>query len=93
MNYVLDTNVISELIARQPNQTVVDWRASRRFPACGSVVLFILRVVQFPLAERKLHYTIESSTALPKANGCLMYAPESWVNMQEDFVDRVIMLL
>jgi len=25
MNYVLDTNVISELIARQPNQTVVDW--------------------------------------------------------------------
>jgi toxin FitB len=25
MNYVLDTNVISELIARQPNQNVVDW--------------------------------------------------------------------
>lgn len=25
MNYVLDTNVISELIARQPNRTVVDW--------------------------------------------------------------------
>jgi len=25
MNYVLDTNVISELIAPQPNQTVVDW--------------------------------------------------------------------
>lgn len=25
MNYVLDTNVISELIARQPNQKVVEW--------------------------------------------------------------------
>ena len=25
MNYVLDTNVISELIARQPNQKIVDW--------------------------------------------------------------------
>ena len=25
MNYLLDTNVISELIARAPNQTVVDW--------------------------------------------------------------------
>lgn len=25
MNYVLDTNVISELIARQPNQHVVNW--------------------------------------------------------------------
>ena len=25
MNYVLDTNVISELIAKQPNQAVVDW--------------------------------------------------------------------
>jgi len=25
MNYVLDTNVISELIARQPNTQVVEW--------------------------------------------------------------------
>jgi toxin FitB len=25
MNYVLDTNVISELVARQPNQNVIDW--------------------------------------------------------------------
>jgi predicted nucleic acid-binding protein len=25
MNYLLDTNVISELIAREPNQKVVDW--------------------------------------------------------------------
>ena len=25
MNYVLDTNVISELIARSPNQQVIDW--------------------------------------------------------------------
>ncbi len=25
MNYLLDTNVISELIAREPNQNVVDW--------------------------------------------------------------------
>jgi toxin FitB len=25
MNYLLDTNVISELIAKQPNQKVVDW--------------------------------------------------------------------
>src|SRR5262245_25902421 len=25
MNYLLDTNVISELIARQPNQKVLDW--------------------------------------------------------------------
>jgi toxin FitB len=25
MNYVLDTNVISELVARQPSQHVVDW--------------------------------------------------------------------
>jgi tRNA(fMet)-specific endonuclease VapC len=25
MNYLLDTNVISELVARQPNQKVVDW--------------------------------------------------------------------
>jgi tRNA(fMet)-specific endonuclease VapC len=25
MNYLLDTNVISELIAKQPNQTVVEW--------------------------------------------------------------------
>src|SRR5690242_3015834 len=25
MNYLLDTNVISELIARQPNAKVVDW--------------------------------------------------------------------
>jgi toxin FitB len=25
MNHVLDTNVISELVARQPNQDVVDW--------------------------------------------------------------------
>lgn len=25
MNYVLDTNVISELVAREPNQQVVEW--------------------------------------------------------------------
>ena len=25
MNYLLDTNVISELVARHPNQNVVDW--------------------------------------------------------------------
>jgi len=25
MNYLLDTNVISELIARTPNQQVIDW--------------------------------------------------------------------
>lgn len=25
MNYILDTNVISELVAKQPNQRVVDW--------------------------------------------------------------------
>ncbi|MBC8076049.1 MAG: type II toxin-antitoxin system VapC family toxin [Chloroflexales bacterium] len=25
MNYLLDTNVISELVAKQPNQKVVDW--------------------------------------------------------------------
>jgi len=25
MNYVLDTNIISELIAKQPNQKVIDW--------------------------------------------------------------------
>jgi predicted nucleic acid-binding protein len=25
MNYLLDTNVISELIAREPNQKVIDW--------------------------------------------------------------------
>jgi predicted nucleic acid-binding protein len=25
MNYVLDTNVISELVAREPNQKVIDW--------------------------------------------------------------------
>jgi tRNA(fMet)-specific endonuclease VapC len=25
MNYMLDTNVLSELIAREPNQKVVDW--------------------------------------------------------------------
>ena len=25
MNYILDTNVISELVAKQPNQGVVDW--------------------------------------------------------------------
>ena len=25
MNYLFDTNVISELIARAPNQKVVDW--------------------------------------------------------------------
>jgi tRNA(fMet)-specific endonuclease VapC len=25
MNYLLDTNVISELIARQPNQKILDW--------------------------------------------------------------------
>ncbi|MCC3490637.1 MAG: PIN domain-containing protein [Microcoleus sp. PH2017_25_DOB_D_A] len=25
MSYILDTNVISELIAKQPNQKVIDW--------------------------------------------------------------------
>lgn len=25
MNYLLDTNVVSELIAKQPNQSVLDW--------------------------------------------------------------------
>jgi len=25
MNYLLDTNVISELIAREPNPRVIDW--------------------------------------------------------------------
>jgi toxin FitB len=29
MKYLLDTNVISELIARQPNQAVLDWLDSR----------------------------------------------------------------
>ena len=25
MNYILDTNIVSELIAKQPNQTVIEW--------------------------------------------------------------------
>jgi toxin FitB len=25
MNYILDTNIISELIAKQPNQRVTEW--------------------------------------------------------------------
>ena len=25
MNYLLDTNVISELVAKQPSQRVIDW--------------------------------------------------------------------
>jgi tRNA(fMet)-specific endonuclease VapC len=29
MNYLLDTNIISELVAKQPNQKVVEWVDSR----------------------------------------------------------------
>src|SRR5215216_5314647 len=51
MNYLLDTNVISELIARVPNQTVVDWIDSL---APESVYLSVITIGELRKGIEKL---------------------------------------
>lgn len=51
MKYLLDTNVISELIAREPNQTVVDWIDSRE---PSSVYLSVITIGELRKGIEKL---------------------------------------
>jgi tRNA(fMet)-specific endonuclease VapC len=51
MNYILDTNIISELIAKQPNAQVIDW-IDRRDP--GTVYLTVITIGEIRKGIEKL---------------------------------------
>ncbi len=50
MNYLLDTNVISELKRPKPNENVVDWFSKKD---ADSLYLSVLTLVKFAKASKK----------------------------------------
>jgi predicted nucleic acid-binding protein len=70
MNYLLDTNVISELIIRTPNQKVIDWIDSL---TPETVYLSVITIGEFRLRQVSLMFGKLSSRGVrSESERCLL---------------------